>query len=221
MAYTPHVLVVFGGTWTLDPGEVWECSVRISADGGGGVTIDPDAYLAAIHDPLKTWFTAVGTAMCNNAVLGYMKANHIAADGTYVDKTVTHLFDYPGGVVGAQDPKGPQFISLAYTWETALKRGPGHRGRIFPPNGVLPVQVSAFKINAAGRDEIATNGAGLLAVLKNSAGANGTKGTPIIASKINGALTPIIGCSADDIFDVQRRRKNRIKGTRSAIVPFA
>jgi hypothetical protein len=220
MPYTPHVLVAFGGSWVNDATEIWECTVRISGDGGGGVTIDPDAYLADVAGPLGIWYH--GAQMDVQASLTWVKANHIAADGTYVDKTVTHLRDFAPAILGSLTHTAPGFCSIAYTWETALLRGPGHRGRVYPPNGSC---VPAANFNAAFRignqADYAANGAGLLAVLKNAAGADGTKGTPVVASKVNGALTPIIGCSADTIFDVQRRRKNRIKGNRSAIVPFA
>lgn len=220
MAYTPHVLVAFGGSWTDTPSEVWECTVRILADGGGGVTIDPDAYLAAIHAPLGAWFSAVGTKMASSATLKWLKANHIGADGKYVDETTTHLYDYPAPPVGGVAQAQPGYCTLAYTWETALLRGPGHRGRIYPPNCVY-ASATAFTVGASQRDNNAANGVALLTVLKNAAGENGTKGTPVVASKVNGAVTHIIGCTSDDIMDVQRRRKNRAVGTRSALAALA
>jgi len=221
MSYTPHVLVAFGGSWIADPAEVWECTVRLSADGGGGVTIDPDAYLDYIAVSLPIWFANSDNQMCASALLKFVKANHIGADGLYVDKTTTHVHDFTPGVAGGVGPIGPQFCSRVFTWETAVARGPGHRGRIYPPNATVAVSGSAFRCSVGSRDDAAHAGAGLLALLKNAAGPNGTKGTPVVASNIGGAIHPITGCSADDIFDVQRRRKNRIKGTRSATVGFA
>lgn len=220
MAYTPHVLVAFGGSWQTSPSEIWECTVRVDADGGGGLTIDPDAYLADIAPHLATWFGTSGTNMNHWATLKWVKANHIAADGTYVDATTTHVHDFAPAVAGAGVGQGLGYISLAYTWETAVARGPAHRGRIYPPN-FFGTDSGPFSVSAGSRDANAVNGAGLLAILKNSAGANGTKGTPVVASKIGGAIHPITGCTSDDAYDVQRRRKNRIPVTRSGIVTFS
>lgn len=220
MAYTPHVLVAFGGSWTDEPSEMWENTVRLLANGGGGDTLDPEAYLTAIATNLKTWFSAAGTSMSSRATLNYVKVNHIGADGTYVDKTTTHLRDYSPVVPGGATQNMAGFISLAYTWETALLRGPGHRGRIYPPNATAPL-LTALRTTTGARDAIATAGAGLLAVLKNTPGSAGTHATPIVASKVGGQVTPITGCTCDDIYDVQRRRKNRVKGTRSGVIAFA
>jgi hypothetical protein len=221
MAYTPHVLVALGGSWVGDTGEMWECTVRLRADGGGGVTIDPEAYLADIKPNLSTWFHAVDTGMMMSSRLKWIKCNHIGADGLYVDPTTTHVTDYSPAVAGGMADAGPGFCSIAYTWETAVARGPGHRGRVYMPNCTVAGSGSVFKIGTGSRDQNATAGAGLLAVLKNSAGANGTKGTPVVASKIGGAIHDIVACTSDDIFDVQRRRKDRIIGSRSGPFAFA
>lgn len=221
MAYTPHVLFAMGGHWLSDPEEIWECTVRLSADGGGGDTLDCDAYLAAIATPLKTWYSAAGTGMVGFANLEWIKANHIGTDGKYVDTGVTHIRDYTPVVSGGGVGVAPGYCTLAYTWETAVARGPGHRGRIYPPNATRALS-GQFKVSNADATANSLNGAGLLAVLKNTAaGVAGTHGTPVVASKIGGAIHEITGCSSDNIYDVQRRRKNRIKGTRSAVAAFA
>ena len=136
-----------------------------------------------------------------------------------MDKTTTHLRDYSPVVAGGSGQFAPAFCSLAFTWETAKLRGPGHRGRIYPPNpaGTLG---TALRVNDSTRDTGAAAGKALLAVLHNASGANGTKPSPVVASKVDGSLTPITGCSCDNIVDVQRRRKRSAKGGRSAIIAF-
>jgi hypothetical protein len=181
------------------------------------VTLDPAAYLTAIATPLATWFSASASKMCSLATLRFVKANNIDAAGHYADATTTHVHDYADGIVGFAAPVGPQFISRAITWETANARGPGHRGRIYPPNATVAIGTSAFKTSGTDRDVNTAAGASLIGVLKNASGANGVKGKPVVASKVNGALVTITGVSSDDVYDVQRRRKNRIKGSRSTI----
>jgi len=215
MSYTPHVLFSFGGSWSSDPAEIWECSVRLSADGGGGVTLDPEAYLSGISAALFSWYQSTAASMNALATLAFIKANHIGADGKYVDKTTTHVHDFTPAA-GALSPVGPGFLSIAYSWYTANARGPGHSGRIFPPNNTNAPSVGAFQVSSSVTAAYATSAALLLGILKNSAGAPGAKGTPIIASKVNGAIVPIVGATVNSVYDVQRRRKNRIKGTRSA-----
>lgn len=224
MAYTPHVLVAIIGGWSSDDEEVWENTVRLRGDGGGGVALDPEAYLTAIKAPLATWFSAVGTNMSPRAQLKTVKVNHVGADGRYVDPGTTHLRDYLPVVGGGAPYTGSNLLPgktcLAYTWETDLARGPGHRGRIYPPN-TFDTNVSPFRVSNANAAINAANGAGLLAVLKNTGGADGARGIPVIASRLAGQITDITAVTSDNIYDVQRRRGNRIPSVRSARVSFA
>jgi hypothetical protein len=219
MAYTPHVLVSFGGSWTTDPKEVWECGIRVTADGGGGVTVDCDAYLADIEAPLSTWFHDAGNGMMSTALLEWVKANHIGADGKYVDTTLTHVFDYSAPVAGAVGMKGPGYCTLVYSWVTAAKRGRAHMGRIYPPNASYPL-ISAFQVDSGSASAAALSGKGLIAILANASGAAGTKPVPSVTSKIDGSIRPITGCRVDTIYDVQRRRKNRVTGTSVSLAPI-
>ena len=221
MAYTPHVLFAFGGSWVTDPSEVWECTVRLRADGGGGDTLNCAAYLTATATQMSSWFHASENYISTEATLRWIKANHIGADGTYVDKTTTNVYDYAVPSTGGVLQGGaPGFCSLAYTWETANARGPGHRGRIYPLNNVFN-PLGAFKVSNAMASANAVAAVMLLNALRASSGA-GLTATPVIASKINGAIVDIVGATSDNIYDVQRRRKNRIVGTRSGLaVPGA
>src|SRR5664279_1514445 len=151
------------------------------------------------------------------AKLTFLKVNHVGADGKYVDTGITHVTDL-APTLGGSTHTMPGYCSVAYTWETAVKRGPGHRGRIYPPNAAGLEVLHAFTMSDASATASATAGAALLTILKNASGANGTKGKPVVASKIGGQLVTITGVSVDNIFDIQSRRKNRIKATRSAIV---
>lgn len=216
MAYTPHTLFAFGGSWSSNPEEVWECTVRLDGNGGGGVTLDPEAYLASIATPMASWFSASVVTMDALAQLKWLKCNNVNAEGRYTDTTTTHVHDYSPAIAGSTDHKLPGFCSLAYTWETAVARGPGHRGRIYPPNATMTT-TGAFTVSDSLRTQNAQAGAQLLNTLKNLSGPTGTRAIPVVASKIGGAIHAITGCTSDNVFDVQRRRKNRIKGARSAV----
>jgi hypothetical protein len=217
VAYTDHVLVAFGGSWDNETSEIWESTVRMSADGGGGVTLDPDAWLAAVAAPLFNWFGMGSAGMSSHATLKWLKCNHVGADGKYTDTGITHVHDYSPTTTGGVPQTGPGYCTLAYTWETAVVRGPGHRGRIYPPNATYAL-ATPFRVSSADRNLAAAAGEALLHIFRNSAGAAGSKGTPVIASKIGGAIHDITGVTCDDVYDVQRRRKNRVKPARSPVV---
>src|SRR5690348_15483940 len=85
--YTDHMLVVIGGDWVGEASDGWECTVRVSSNGGGGGVLDEEAYLNDIVPNLKTWFGALTNQMSNQANLKYVKVNRIGTDGKYVDKT--------------------------------------------------------------------------------------------------------------------------------------
>lgn len=218
MAYTPHTLVAFSGSWLGDTIERWENTVRLSNDGGGGSTLDQAAYMLDIKAALLAWFTAATSWMSNKALIDTLKVNAIGEDGKYASSTLTNVTAYTP-TAGAVAPSQDGIMSCCYSWHTANVRGPAHHGRIYPPNPTKSL-VTAFRISAADATAHATAGKALLTVLRNSAGVAGRQGTPVIASKIGGAMNAITGVSSDDVYDVQRRRKNRISPTSSAILAF-
>jgi hypothetical protein len=218
MPYTPHALLTFGGTWSDQPSEIWACNVRLSADGGGGVTLDTAGLMNDIYAPLSTWYALPASRMSSDSKLMFLKVNMIGDDGKYVSRTATNRHDYVGTLGGAT-PAAPQFCSLAYSWSTANARGPAHHGRIYPPNAAFVI-VNGSKISAADATINTAAAKALLTVFRNVGGADGRRGTPVVASNIGGAIQPITGVSTDDLYDVQRRRKNRIVPTRSAILAF-
>lgn len=221
MPYTPHLLIAFGGSWTTAPSEVWECTIRATSDGGAGSIVNEEAYLGEVAPQLATWFHNAANLQSALATLRWMKANHVAADGTYVDSGTTHVHDFATPPVGGSPSYNTGYCSLAYTWETAVARGPGHRGRMYTPNCSMPMTTDPFVVSNLLRDQNATAGAGILALVHNSGGSANLKPHPVVASKIGGAIHNITGCTSDSIYDVQRRRKNRAVGTRSGIVAFA
>lgn len=216
--YTPHYLVAFGGDFVGETGEGWECTLRVTEASGGDV-LDPVAYLAAIKTPLSTWFAAATSKMTVESRLSWIKCNRIGPDGRYSDKANSHRTDYATPVSGSASSAAPAFISLAYTWETGNARGRAHRGRMYPPSGYNCS--SAMQVSTTDRDAAAAAGKALLAVFANAAGSNvQTKPMPSIYSGLDATVHAITGVSVNSTYDVQRRRKAQVKGTRSAIVAF-
>lgn len=228
--YTSHHLVAFGGHFVGQTKEGWECTVRVSSNGGGGEVLDEEVYLSSIMPNLKTWFASPQNAMNVLSTLEYIKCNRIGADGRYVDKTNTHRRDF-AAVAGNVGAVGPGFLSIAVTFHTAKLRGRAHMGRIYLPNNCKSL-TSAMQISATDATAVANAGARLLRLLKNPttapsgwgtdtwAGGTGTSPTPGIYSAIDGSVNAITATSADTVMDVQRRRKEQVTGTRVAQIPL-
>lgn len=213
--YTPHLLVAFGGGWSDSTTEVWECTLRARVQSGDDPTaFDSDTYLAAVEGPLATWFAAGTSSMAGHATLKWIKCNAILANGKYA-KPTTSVFDYGTPPVGGGPSLGmPGFCTLAYTWETGLARGRAHRGRMYPPNAWT--LATAFTVSSTNAASNAAAGAALLHALDNGASGEPTQELVFgIFSGLDASHHDITAVTSDNIFDVQRRRKNRIPSVRS------
>lgn len=221
MPYSPHVLFAMQGTLTDAPGEMWECTMRLQLGAQNGTdTLDIPAWLASIQTPLGAWFSAGASGMAIAARLNTIKANAIKADGTYLHPTNTNTLTYATPKPGTQGGAVPGFCSLCYTWHTSRNRPPGARGRMYPPNfGYL--MFSSFTVQSSDLTAAQTAAKGFLTVLANTAASNvALRAVPVIASKVDGSLQPVTGVSVNNVYDVQRRRKNRVQGARTAVVAF-
>lgn len=210
--YPIHYLVAFGGGVSTAADEVWQCGVRGLPGAGYVDTFDPDTYLDEIQAALSSWFSNADNMMCSYANLQWVKCNQIAADGTYVDPT-THVHYYGTPVAGGTSLLHPLDNSLVMTWGSEKTHGPGTYGRIYPPNSTYTL-AGAFTVGDADAIKNATAGKALLTVLNNHSSSSSVFG-PCIVSKRNATATEITRVSSDNIYDVQRRRKNRASGARS------
>lgn len=211
MAWAPHMKVVFGGNLsnlsTMGT-DTWQCNVNITPISLVDAFCDP--YLAAIQGPLKTWFITAANLMSSIADLRYVKCNMIGTDGKYSNPTVTHRFDYTSVGVGGASSSMPITNTLAFSWSTALMRGPGSKGRIFPPIACASVIAGSDVAAATSISGAVTSAKALLTVLASS---STTQATPIVASGVNAALTPITGVRIGNLIDSQRRRRNAVNET--------
>lgn len=221
MAFSPHYRLTFGGTLSEgDSGpidEIWQCNVSLLPYGGG--TLDEDLYMEQIDPTIRAWFSDTASGMSNAAVLNFLKCNEIGADGRYTSRTTSHRRDLtPTG--GAVTPQNPEIISCCLSWITGVARGPGSKGRIYPPNPTYGSR-SSMLIASSEQGAAAAAGVKLLQVLNNANDGpfrptplgHYEDARPVVASSVNGSLNGIIGCRAGSVKDVQRRRKDAIRET--------
>lgn len=224
MPYAPHALVQFGGALASvsGPSEQWSCTVRVwqestPGSGTGGFLTDPAGYLAAIVTPLQNWITTSTNKVPGDVTLTYIKANNINSAGHYNEPT-THQI--AASALGAAVAQGvPAFCCVAFTWETGLARGKAHRGRVYTPNYGYKVQAGS-QLGSTDASAAAQSGKNLLTALtQNVLTPTAYRVAPVVASS-SGAINRVTGVSVDNIYDVQRRRKNHLTGTRSATLAF-
>lgn len=222
MAYRPHTLVEFGGQLAQRDGQpdIWACGIRTIAHNEQAPAPNPAQFLDAIATALAAWFTSNSQQNASSASLTYLKINNIGADGKYSDKNNTNVHNFPGGVVGASNGIAPSFCSVVTTWETDNARGLAHRGRIYLPNYTFPSVGSQL---AAGAGTAVAQAGEKLCVDVLGAGRSAAYENylePWVFSKTNAAAHPITAVTADNVYDVQRRRKNQVSATRSSRVPL-
>lgn len=212
MVYKPHTLVAFGGDLGLDwsatvPGpEIWECTVRIVDSVAGAPLSDPAGYMANLHAALGTWFTT--QSLCGVGTgLRWLKVNNIGADGKYVDKTNTNVFDYAPALNGTQAQPLPYILGFVTTWRTARTRPPGAFGRIYLPNATTDTN-GGVTISDIAAGSYADAGVSLLHVLRDAG--DSVPAIPVVASRVDASNTPITHVAVGNVVDVQRRRKDAI-----------
>jgi hypothetical protein len=210
VSFGPHALCEISGDWTDSDSsrEVWTFGLRVIRSGGGHLN-DPDAYIGDCYAALSAWFSNVNNQISAKARLRTLKVNNINPDGTYVDPT-THFHDYGAGVVGGAAALHPSDMSLVYSWGTsAQSRGPGARGRVYPPNPTIAM-ATAFSISSANQTVAVNAAKALLTVFARDSDGDGHLINPVIASRINGKINVIDQVKVGLVYDVQRRRRNRI-----------
>jgi hypothetical protein len=196
---------------------VWQVGIRVSIHAAAGWWLaNPATYMAAIKPGIQTWFNG-SPLFPSLAQLAYLKVNNINPDGTYVGPTtnVTTL-----AASGGTTPTMPAFVSLAATLETGITLGQARRGRIYLPTAIALGSSQGVTCSSANRDALRAKVKDLLTVLTINEPTGGALVQPGIYSKIGAAVNDINGVSVNDVFDVQRRRKNRAVGTRSPVLAF-
>lgn len=197
------------GAWD----EIWQCTINLNSFS----SVDADAWLSGGQSAIKTWFTGSSAKMSALSRIHWLKLNKINAAGEYDDPTTSHTYNYatPGvGYVTGSYWTIDQCV--VWSWTTALSRGPGHMGRIYPPNAGAAVAGGAQVIDSTAQSQHITAAKGLLSVL--SATYSGVTMFPVVATKINATNPPITGVRVGRVIDTQRRRRNKVSESYASAV---
>nr|CRY96425.1 hypothetical protein [uncultured prokaryote] len=197
----------FGDAYT--EAEEWQVGLRL--DGTGVPDLGQMQELDAAMEALLT--SGINNLPPSHRYLG-CKVAPIGTDGKYFEggNSVDFLRETP--LVGNAAPGYPQ-IALVISMRTQRSRGRGSNGRMYLPSSTLPNQDEGL-IAASTAASVATAGALFVADV-NDVGL----GAASVFSTISPPLVePITGVRVGRVMDTQRRRRNQLPETHSAVAPL-
>lgn len=223
------IKLTFGGQLAAGQDE-WNCGINLTAQNDalipiGGVDLERafDLYVEEMQDDIVTIFSAyvsdIIMGIPSGATLDYVKLALIGTDGKYVkEAAVFEVVDVTGGASNAYIPQ----VSLVMTLQSEKFRDPGKYNRFYLPT-IVPTGSSGYR--PATTQGKAERTADLLSVLTREMSPfnNAVRVVPAAVSssdKIDEPYREIKYVKVGNVFDTQRRRRNKIGETYdTAIVP--
>lgn len=218
----PFLKLTFGGTQASGQ-DIWTCGINLSIQNDELIPIAPTNAVVAfenyiedvdvdIVDIFSNYISASDMDVPTSATLDYIKLAVIDTDGQYiVDAHIWEPVDVTGGISRAYIPQ----VSLVMTLQSDKRVDPGKYGRFYLPT-VVPSQVSGYRPTKT--QEKATLTANLLAALNRRVGGGlaDVRVQPAAvtsASNFSGSYRPFTQVKVGNVFDTQRRRRNKIGET--------
>lgn len=222
MAYSqPFLKLTFGGFQAAGQ-DIWTCGVNLAITHGEAVQIIPEnavnafnAYAEDINDDIVSIFSNYISASVmdipRGASLNWIKLAVIGTDGQYLaDSQTWEVADVTGSVNRAYIPQ----VSLVMTLASNKRADPGKYQRFYLPTAVP----AGFGYRPTGLADKAERTAMLIAALQRR-----VRGALIdyeiypaavtSSPKHTGDYLPITRVRVGDVFDTQRRRRNKIGET--------
>lgn len=213
------IKLTFGGQLAQGQDE-WNCGINLAAENDAiipifGVDLERafDLYVEEMKDDIVTIFSAyvsdILMGIPAGATLDYVKLALIGEDGLYVKEAA--VFEVIGVTGGASNSYIPQ-VSLVMTLQSEKFRDPGKYNRFYLPT-IVPSGSTNYRPNNTLR--MAERTADLLSVLTREMSPfnNAVRVFPAAVSssdKIDEAYREIKYVKVGNVFDTQRRRRNKI-----------
>lgn len=209
-----NIKLTFGGYTFGD--EIWANSLTIGTV-SNDLTFPADQnmqnFVAGLATVVQSWFTSNSAKIYIRASLNWVKIALVDKEGKYIDGPYIHDFDVPSQGPGT-DPVAPQ-LTVAHSMTTAVKRGPGRFGRIYPP---LNAQVDGNG-RAIGADLMAQAFSDFIEGINDyihGAGPAFVEASVVVASAVGtGINAPVTGVRVGDVIDTMRSRRSALKETYS------
>jgi len=197
----------FGGLLFLE--EQWSCTLHVNSP-----QILPDSLAGDLFDPIAAWMSRGTSHNAIDAHLQFVKFNKI--DPATGKQGAGESFQQTGSAIGANDG-APGQLTLAVSLTTALARGRGHAGRMYPPNcsAALAAVDEAGQVPTGTADDIAQSAKTLIEDI-NTVCAVGAK--VCVFSAVGQSQEPITGVRVGHVVDTQRRRRRSLRENYPAVV---
>lgn len=220
-AAIPHLRVSWGG-FLGTGGEIWSNTKAWSLSTAEAPTAaELEAITVAAAEPLTNLVSFAGVQVSPAVTFAWVKAVWLLNTGRQRDVN-TAMYEFPA----AGRPRGagaavPWTQTYAVTLRTAVQRGRGHAGRLFPPpcgpmpEGQTPYAPAAFADSLSANYAVALNG--LRAAINEAlAGDPTVRAADLVVSSRRTAdgraamLTEVTSCVVDRVADVMHSRTNRV-----------
>ena len=218
----PFMKLTFGGTQAGGQ-DIWNCGINLSIQNDELVPVLPTNAVSAfenyiedidsdIVDIFSNYIGNSGMDIPASASLDYIKLAVIGTNGEYiVDAHTWEPADVNGGKAEAYVPQ----VSLVMTLQSDKRTDPGKYGRFYLPTSV-PTGSGSYRPTGTARKAQLT--ANLLASLNRRVrgGLADVRVRPAAvtsASNFSGSYRPFTSVKVGNVFDTQRRRRNKIGET--------
>ncbi len=187
----------------LPSGEIWNSGIHVS-----GIDTLADVLTAA-GDAASAWWEGSGpTDGYNTIVNAATTLDDIVVyqlDGSTHKATARAEAAGPGAGTGSGSCL-PQEVAVCATLRAAAP-GPAGRGRMYLPSPLVSTILASSRLDATIQAQIAQNIADMIVSFQGNAL------TPVISS-VGRADRTIISVDVGDVYDVQRRRRDKLVETR-------
>lgn len=215
----PFMKLTFGGTQAAGQ-DIWTCGINLSIQNDELVPILPtnavsafESYIEDIDaDIIDIFSNYIGNSAMDiptAASLDYIKLAVIGTDGQYiVDAHTWEPADVSGGKSAAYIPQ----VSLVMTLQSDKRTDPGKYGRFYLPTVVPSISGGYRPVRTQEKADLTAN---LLASLSRRVrgGLADVRVRPAAvtsASNFSGPYRPFTTVKVGNVFDTQRRRRNKI-----------
>lgn len=218
----PFMKLTFGGT-QAEGQDIWTCGINLSIQNDELIPIVPTNAVVAFENYIKDVDADIIDIFSNYignlqmdiptaATLDYIKLAVIGTNGEYI--VDAHTWE-PQEVTGAERSAYVPQVSLVMTLQSDKRVDPGKYGRFYLPTAIPSGSGNYRPGNTSHKAELTAN---LLASLNRRVGGGlaDVRVRPAAvtsASNFSGSYRPFTTVKVGNVFDTQRRRRNKIGET--------